>query len=42
MATKTEIIQQIGDYVQQCGGSYSQWYCGIAADSSYWRKLVTA
>ena len=33
MATKAEIIQQIADYVRQCGGSYSQWYSGIAADS---------
>jgi hypothetical protein len=33
MATKAEVIQEIAAYVQKCGGSYSQWYSGIAADS---------
>lgn len=33
MATKAQIAQEIANYVQNCGGSYSQWYCGIAADS---------
>ena len=34
MATKTEIIQQIVAYVQKQGGSYSQWYSGIASDAN--------
>jgi hypothetical protein len=33
MATKAEIIQAIAAHVQSCGGSYSEWYCGIAADA---------
>jgi hypothetical protein len=32
MATKAEIIQAIAAHVQKCGGNYSQWYSGIAAD----------
>jgi hypothetical protein len=33
MATKQQIIQEIAAHVQKCGGSYSQWYSGIAADA---------
>ena len=33
MANKAQIIQAIADYVQKHGGSYGQWYCGIAADA---------
>lgn len=31
MATKAQIIQDISTYVTNGGGSYSQWYIGIAA-----------
>jgi hypothetical protein len=33
MATKAEIIQEIAAHVQKCGGTYSAWYSGIAADA---------
>ncbi len=26
------IVQEIADHVQKCGGSYFQWYAGVAAD----------
>lgn len=32
MATKAEIIQEIAAHVQKCGGTYAEWYGGIAAD----------
>lgn len=32
MATKTEIIAEIQNYVRDCGGKYSGWYVGVAAD----------
>lgn len=31
MATKQQILQNIIDYVAKCGGTYSQWYVGVAA-----------
>jgi hypothetical protein len=30
--TKERVTQEIADYVRNCGGAYSQWYVGIAAD----------
>jgi hypothetical protein len=32
MATKAEITNAIAGYVSKCGGAYSTWYIGIAAD----------
>jgi|SRR5271155_401223 len=32
--TRASIINDILNYVQKCGGAYSQWYCGIAAVSA--------
>jgi hypothetical protein len=31
--TKAEIITDIANYVRDCGGKFSQWYIGIAADA---------
>ncbi|GIW62200.1 MAG: hypothetical protein KatS3mg090_0026 [Patescibacteria group bacterium] len=30
--TKQEIISEIKSHMAQCGGSYSDWYVGIATD----------
>jgi len=30
--TKQEIISEVKSYMAQCGGSYSDWYVGIATD----------
>lgn len=32
MAAKADIIQQIAAHVQKCGGTYAQWYGGVASD----------
>ena len=36
MATTTKSVQQIirevEDYIAKCGGPYSRWYAGVAAD----------
>ena len=30
--TKAQIIREVKEHVQKCGGSYLEWYCGVAAD----------
>lgn len=34
MTVKTinEVIAEIDNYIQQCGGNYHDWYCGITSD----------
>ena len=32
MAKNSQIIQEIVEHVRACGGSYSGWYVGVAAD----------
>jgi hypothetical protein len=31
--TKADIIQGVLEYVRKCGGTYAQWYIGIATDA---------
>ena len=33
MATNSEFIKEIADHVAKCGGTYSQWYAGVAANA---------
>lgn len=30
--SEQEIVAAISNYIRECGGSYDQWYVGIAAD----------
>ena len=30
--TVNEVRSEIDNYIQKCGGSYRDWYCGIASD----------
>jgi predicted GIY-YIG superfamily endonuclease len=32
LPTTAKIAREIQDYIKNCGGKYSDWYVGIAAD----------